>query len=68
MEKNYKLIIIVLIVLMILVSIIGGVLYFATDAFKSNENLFKKYLAQDIKNISTVFDYSKEKEHKNFNK
>lgn len=66
MEKNYKLIIIVLIVLMILVSIIGGVLYFATDAFKSNENLFKKYLAQDIKNISTVFDYSKEKEYIDF--
>ena len=66
MEKNYKLIIIVLIVLMILVSIIGGVLYFATDAFKSNENLFKKYLAQDIKNISTVLDYSKEKEYIDF--
>ena len=66
MEKKYKLIIIGLIVSMILVALIGGILFFLTDAFKSNETLFKKYLAQDIKNISTVFDFSKEEKYIDF--
>lgn len=58
MEKNVKLIIIVLVIAMFLLAITGGVLYFTTDLFKSNEKLFQKYVSQNIKNIANVFDVS----------
>lgn len=58
MEKNVKLIIIVLVIAMFLLAIIGGILYFTTDLFKSNEKLFQKYVSQNIKNIANVFDVS----------
>ena len=40
MEKNIKLIIIILIVAMFLIAITGGILYFTTDLLKSDEKLF----------------------------
>ena len=58
MEKNVKLIIIVLVIAMFLLAITGGILYFTTDLFKSNEKLFQKYVSQNIKNIANVFDVS----------
>ena len=48
MEKNVKLIIIVLVIAMLLLAITGGILYFTTDLFKSNEKLFQKYVSQNI--------------------
>lgn len=63
MEKGVRLIIIILFVVMILVSIVGGVLYFTTDMLKSNETLFQKYLAQNIKNFANIADVSNEKKY-----
>ena len=63
MEKNVKLIIIVLVIAMFLLAITGGVLYFTTDLFKSNEKLFQKYVSQNIKNIANVFDVSTEEKY-----
>lgn len=60
MERNLKLISIIIIVLIVLVAIIGSILFFATDLLKSDEILFKKYLAQDIQNIAEVFDFKNE--------
>ena len=58
MEKKLKIIIILLIVAMFLIAIIGGILYFTTDLLKSKEELFQKYLFQNVQNIATVFDVS----------
>ena len=63
MEKNVKLIIIVLVIAMFLLAITGGILYFTTDLFKSNEKLFQKYVSQNIKNIANVFDVSTEEKY-----
>ena len=63
MEKNVKLIIIVLVIAMFLLAITGGVLYFTTDLFKSNEKLFQKYVSRNIKNIANVFDVSTEEKY-----
>ena len=60
MERNFKLISIIIIVLIVLVAIVGCILFFATDLLKSDEILFKKYLAQDIQNIAEVFDFKNE--------
>lgn len=58
MEKNIKLIIIILIVAMFLIAITGGILYFTTDLLKSDEKLFQKYISQNINNFANVFDVS----------
>ena len=58
MEKNVKLILIVLVIAMLLLAITGGILYFTTDLFKSKEKLFQKYVSQNIKHIANVFDVS----------
>ena len=58
MERNVKSIIIILIIAMFLIAITGGVLYFTTDLFKSNEILFQKYISQNINNFAKVFDVS----------
>ena len=63
MEKGVRLIIVILFVVMILVSIVGGVLYFTTDMLKSNETLFQKYLAQNIKNFANIADVSNEEKN-----
>lgn len=60
MERNFKLILIIIIILIFLVATVGGILFFATDLLKSDEILFKKYLAQDIQNIAEVFDFKNE--------
>ncbi len=63
MEKGVRLIIVILFVVMILVSIVGGVLYFTTDMLKSNETLFQKYIAQNIKNFANIADVSNEEKN-----
>ena len=63
MEKGVRLIIVLLFVVMILVSIVGGVLYFTTDMLKSNETLFQKYIAQNIKNFANIADVSNEEKN-----
>ena len=63
MEKGVRLVIVILFVAMILVSIVGGVLYFTTDMLKSNETLFQKYLAQNIKNFANIADVSNEEKY-----
>ena len=46
-KKNQKLLLIIIILLVILVLLIGvTILYFATDTFKSNKELFFKYITQ----------------------
>lgn len=62
-ESKTKIIIIILIVLIILISLIGTVLYLATDLLKSSETLFQKYISQNIKNIVYVTDISKEEQN-----
>ena len=63
MEKGVRLIIVILFVVMILLSIVGGVLYFTTDMLKSNETLFQKYIAQNIKNFANIADVSNEEKN-----
>ena len=62
MDSKFRIIIIILIVLIIIVSVGGTVLYFTTDALKSSETLFQKYVAQNIQNIAEVTDISKEEQ------
>lgn len=63
MERKIKLIIIILIIAMFLIAITGGILYFTTDLLKSDEVLFQKYIAQNIENISKVFDVENEEKY-----
>lgn len=50
-----KIIIIMLIIILILVLAIGGVFaYLTTDLFKSNQNLFLKYMGQTLESIKYV--------------
>ena len=63
MEKGVRLIIVILIVAILLVAIVGGVLYFTTDMLKSNEALFQKYVAQNIKNFANIADVSSEEKY-----
>ena len=62
MDSKFRIIIISLIVLIIIVSVGGTVLYFTTDVLKSSETLFQKYVAQNIQNIAEVTDISKEEQ------
>ena len=62
LEKRIKIAIIVLIIMIFVIGIGGTVLYFMTDMLKSDELLFKKYIAQNVKNIYDVFDISSEAE------
>ena len=62
MDNKVRIIIIILIVLIIVVSVGGTILYFTTDALKSSETLFQKYVAQNIQNIAEVTDISKEEQ------
>ena len=62
MDNKVRIIIIILIVLIIIVSVGGTILYFTTDALKSSETLFQKYVAQNIQNIAEVTDISKEEQ------
>ena len=59
-EKNIKLIIIILIIAIVLIGTTATALFFTTDLLKSKETLFKKYIAQNIKNIAEVADISEE--------
>ena len=63
MEKGVRLIIVILIVAILLVAIVGGILYFTTDMLKSNEALFQKYVAQNIKNFANIADVSSEEKY-----
>ena len=63
MERNFKLILIIIIILILLVATVGGILFFTTDFLKSDEVLFKEYLAQEINNISDIFDFSNEEKY-----
>lgn len=60
--KSVKIIIIAIIILIILISVVGVVLFFTTDLLKTNDVLFKKYLANDVQNIAEVLDISHEEE------
>ena len=62
LEKRIKIAIIALIIMIFVIGIGGTVLYFMTDLLKSDELLFKKYIAQNVKNIYDVFDISSEAE------
>ena len=54
-KKTKKIIIIMSIVLLVFISIIIGMLFLATDTFKSPEQLFYKYVAQNSK-ILEIFE------------
>ncbi len=60
LEKKIKLIIIILIIVIVLIGTTATVLFFTTDLLKSKETLFKKYIAQNIKNIAEVTEISEE--------
>lgn len=61
-ENKTKPIIILLIVIMILIITVGATLYVMTDMFKSSEQLFKKYIVQNVKNVVDILDISNEEE------
>ena len=52
-NKKKVLLIIIPIIIVLIIAVIIAVLYFTTDLFKSNEELFWKYFAQnkDVLNI-----------------
>jgi hypothetical protein len=58
-----KILIIILVIIIVVVSILGIVLYIFTDMLKSNDVLFKKYVAQNISSIAEVFDVSTEESY-----
>ena len=62
MEFKAKPIIILLIVIMIVIITVGATLYAVTDMFKSSEQLFKKYVVQNLESIASIIDISKEEE------
>ena len=59
-ERTIKIIIGILIVIMILISILGIILYFATDLLKPKNDLFEKYFLQNIAEIASVIDVSED--------
>lgn len=61
LEKNTKIIIIVLIIAIVLLLGVGTTLFFTTDLLKSNDALFKKYIAQNVKRIAEVVDIETER-------
>ena len=64
-----KMLIIVLIILfsvIFLLGIIGIALYLTTDMFKSDEVLFQKYIAQNVKEIADVIDVSEDLQNISF--
>ena len=63
LEKKIKLIIIILIIAIVLIATTGTVVFFTTDLLKSKDTLFKKYLAQNIKNIAEVTEISEEEKN-----
>lgn len=68
-RDNTKILMRILIILLILVIVlgIGGVvLYLTTDMFKTDETLFKKYLAQNVKNVTDVIDIKEDMQNIKF--
>ncbi len=65
--KSKKIILIVTIVLIILIAVAGSVagLYFFTDIFKTNEQLFFKYVSQ-ISNLDTILQADNKIEQEEF--
>ena len=59
-NKIFRIIIIILISLIVLTSVGGTILYVTTDILKSKDELFQKYMAQNIQNIVDVIDVSQE--------
>ena len=51
LERKIKIIIIILMILIVLVGVVGTILYFTTDLLKSDEMLFQKYIAQNVRNV-----------------
>lgn len=62
--KKKKLLIIVIISIILLIGIIIGIMYFTTDIFKSNSELFWKYFSK-ASNITTELLSSKEQKMQN---
>lgn len=64
MQKNLiKISIIILVVIMILVSVIGTILYLTTDALKSKDVLFQKYILQNVEAVVDMVDFSNEEKY-----
>ena len=63
MDRKIRIILISIVILIFLVAIVGGILYFSTDLLKSDEVLFKKYLAQDIEYLSDITDFREEEQY-----
>ena len=62
-NKN-KIIVIIVSIIIVISIIIGIVLYFATDIFKTDEEMFQKYMLQDINFIDGIVDLSQEIEYR----
>ena len=63
-SKNFNVIIILLSVIIIAGLIAVLVLYFTTDIFKSKEEMFQRYMLQEINNLNNLVDISKETEYR----
>ena len=53
-SKKILMIVIIIIVVLAVAGTVVGVLYFKTDLFKSDKELFGKYIMQDVQNIQKI--------------
>ena len=60
-EKKIRIVLFALIASIIIITILGITLYFTTDLLKPKEDLFKKYLINDLQKIYNIVDISEEK-------
>lgn len=63
-KKRLAIIISIIVLIILLIAGILAFLYLKTDAFKSNETLFTKYLAQNFNIVETLIDSDTSKEIK----
>ena len=70
MQKDKTNILMIILIILLVISVIGSIvcaiLYFTTDVFKSKQDLFIKYLAQNVENIVDVLDVSEDMQNIGF--
>lgn len=60
MNGKAKLILSILIIIIVVLAVGAGILYFTTDLLKPNEQILKKYFLQNFVNISKIIDMKEE--------
>ena len=62
-KRNNKKKFIIIAIILILLLVIGIVLYLKMGLFKTDQALFNEYFMQNLNNINTIIDISKEKDY-----